>query len=76
MYRVAVEDMLGIRIEKDRMTIAPCLPASWTEFRFSYRRNSTTWKVHAIGQSPDDSRSDSLNLIEDNQEHDVELGFR
>ena len=76
MYRVAVENMLGIRIESNRLTIAPSLPASWSEFRFRYRRNTTTWNVHVIRRMTGDARSDHLELIEDGGNHAVELGFR
>lgn len=75
MYRVAIEYMLGIRIEKDRLSIAPVLPPSWSHFRFTYRRNDTTWNVHAIRNSSDESRMDSLTLINDGGTHNVQLGF-
>ena len=75
MYRVAIEHMLGIRIEKSRLMISPSLPASWSEFRFRYRRNTTTWQVHAIRNSSEVSKICSVNLIEDGQEHHIELGF-
>jgi cyclic beta-1,2-glucan synthetase len=76
MYRVAIENMLGIRIESNRLSIAPVLPASWTQFRFSYRRNTTTWNVHAIRTSGNGSRSDSLTLVEDGELHNVQLEFQ
>lgn len=75
MYRVAIEDMLGIHIEIDQLTLKPALPADWNEFRFSYRRNSTTWQVRVIRDTARISGSDTLHLVENGRQHDVELRF-
>jgi cyclic beta-1,2-glucan synthetase len=37
MYRIAVENMLGLRREADRLLVNPCIPPAWTEFRVTYR---------------------------------------
>jgi cellobiose phosphorylase len=37
MYRIAVENMLGLRREGERLRVNPCIPPSWTEFRVTYR---------------------------------------
>ncbi|MCA9009219.1 MAG: hypothetical protein KDB01_05700 [Planctomycetaceae bacterium] len=75
MYRVAIENILGIHIEKDQLTLRPAVPADWNEFRFSYRRNSTTWQVRAIRDAARSTGSGTLRLIEDGLQHDVELRF-
>jgi cyclic beta-1,2-glucan synthetase len=75
MYRVAIENMLGIHIEKDQLTLNPALPSDWNEFRFSYRRNTTTWHVRAIRDAARSTGSGTLRLIEDGLQHDVELRF-
>lgn len=75
MYRVAIEDMLGIRVDGSKLTLAPALPGNWNEFRFTYRRNKTTWQVHAIREAPMGSRNDTLTLSEDGKLHNVELRF-
>ena len=37
MYRLVVESLLGLRLEGDRLRIAPCLPPEWTGFTLRYR---------------------------------------
>ena len=37
MYRIAVENMLGLQREGARLHVAPCVPPSWTEFKVTYR---------------------------------------
>ncbi len=76
MYRVAIANMLGIRIENDRLTIAPVLPSNWSQFRFRYRRNATTWSVHAIRTAGTESITDSIELVDDGGLHNVQLQFR
>jgi cyclic beta-1,2-glucan synthetase len=74
MYRIAIESQLGIHITKDELTIKPSVPADWTDFRFTWRRGSTTWNVHAKRRNKSDLPS-SFKLIEDAGEHDIVLGF-
>ena len=33
MYRLLVESLLGLRLEGDKLRIAPCLPVAWTTFK-------------------------------------------
>jgi cyclic beta-1,2-glucan synthetase len=39
LYRVAIETMLGFRLEGNRFTLQPCIPAGWKklEIKFSHR---------------------------------------
>ncbi len=36
MYRVGLEDILGFRVEKDRLFINPCIPKDWEEYSIRY----------------------------------------
>ncbi len=74
MYRIAIESQLGIQISKDRLTIKPSVPSDWMEFRFTYRRGTTIWKVHVKRRKGSDLSS-SFELLEDSGEHEVVLGF-
>jgi cellobiose phosphorylase len=42
LHRFIVEALLGIQIRGDRLTIAPCLPASWPGYRARLRRGEAT----------------------------------
>ena len=41
MYRLIVESLLGLRLEGDKLRLAPCLPASWPGFKLRYRYGDT-----------------------------------
>ncbi len=43
LYRVALESMLGLRMQGDRMSIDPCIPANWRSFTLSVHYGSTTY---------------------------------
>jgi cyclic beta-1,2-glucan synthetase len=46
MYRVALEDILGVRRVGDRIEIAPCIPRAWKRFEVSYG------SVHVVVENP------------------------
>jgi cyclic beta-1,2-glucan synthetase len=41
MYRIAVENMLGLKRQGQSLLIAPCVSPSWTEFKVVYRYGQT-----------------------------------
>jgi cyclic beta-1,2-glucan synthetase len=41
MYRAGLEYILGLRLEGDRLRIAPCIPRSWPGFTLELRRGQT-----------------------------------
>lgn len=45
MYRLMLESLLGIRLDIDRLIIAPCLPADWSELRIHYRYRATSYRI-------------------------------
>ena len=45
MYRVAVEAILGLRVEGDSLRFEPCVPADWAGYEVSYRFGSATYDV-------------------------------
>ena len=45
LYRVALESILGFRLEGDRLRLEPCIPATWTGFQISYRYRSATYHI-------------------------------
>jgi cyclic beta-1,2-glucan synthetase len=36
MYRIAIEDVLGLKRVGDSLQLSPCIPPSWTEFQVTY----------------------------------------
>jgi cyclic beta-1,2-glucan synthetase len=51
MYRVGLEAILGVRKRGDALTIAPCIPSAWPEYRIDYRYGSTTYEI--VVRNPD-----------------------
>ena len=45
MYRLVVESLLGVTLERDCLRFAPCLPAHWTAFTMRYRYRETTYDI-------------------------------
>ena len=53
LYRVAVESILGLRKDGDRITVAPSLPSSWNGFDASLRLGEAEYRIKvARGISP------------------------
>jgi len=84
MYRLIVESLLGLRLEVDKLRVAPCLPADWEAFKVHYRYRDTVYhitvrqtdgvksgvKVTVDGVKQPDR---SILLIDDRREHNVEV---
>ena len=84
MYRLIVESLLGLRLEGDKLSFAPCLPADWKEFKVHYRYRETVYHITVLQtRSVADKSSVTINrverhgntisLIDDRQEHSVEV---
>jgi cyclic beta-1,2-glucan synthetase len=88
MYRLLVEDLLGIRLEVDTLTFAPLLPAEWNEYTLHYRYRNTFYHIRVVKRGPQATQVQrvvldgveqpdrSLHLVDDGQEHPavVEVG--
>jgi cyclic beta-1,2-glucan synthetase len=75
MYRLLVESLLGVRREGSALRIAPCLPADWPGFKLRYRFGSTFYdiEVHNQGAEGGARGEHTIALVDDGQEHRVEL---
>jgi cellobiose phosphorylase len=88
MYRLLVEDLLGLRLEVDALSFSPLLPAEWGQYTLHYRYRNTFYHIRVIkrsGQAWDIQRvllddveqaDRRIHLIDDCQEHHavVEVG--
>ena len=45
MYRAALENILGFKLQGDRLRIDPCIPRGWREFEIIYRHGATTYRI-------------------------------
>jgi cellobiose phosphorylase len=81
LYRLMVESLLGLRLEVDKLHLAPCLPADWQAFTVHYRHRETVYHIHATRSADDGGMAVVLDGIEqhdpvipltdDRQEHTV-----
>jgi cellobiose phosphorylase len=45
LYRVALEAILGFRLEGSTLRLDPCIPRGWPGFELNYRHRSTAYRV-------------------------------
>jgi cyclic beta-1,2-glucan synthetase len=88
MYRLILESLLGLRLEVDRLHVAPCLPAHWGALKIHYRYRETVYHIDIVqahvgkGGRPDETGltvdgveqdEQAIPLIDDHREHSVEV---
>ncbi len=80
MYRLIIESLLGLRLEVDKLHIAPCLPSHWPGFKLHYRYRETVYHIAVVqdgvaGLSVDGVDLDALAipLLDDHRDHNVEV---
>jgi cyclic beta-1,2-glucan synthetase len=83
MYRLILESLLGLRLETDKLSFAPCLPGDWESFKMHYRYRETVYHIIVL-QTRDGSmasvtadgveQSDmAISLVDDQREHSAEI---
>jgi cyclic beta-1,2-glucan synthetase len=51
MYRVWIEEVLGLKLRGNRLRIEPVIPSSWERFTLHYRRGETHYEINV--ENPD-----------------------
>ena len=84
LYRLIVESLLGLKLEVDKLRLAPCLPADWEGFKMRYRYRGTIYHITVLqirGANNETSvtvdsiaqRDLVIPLVDDRLEHSVEV---
>jgi cellobiose phosphorylase len=84
MYRLIVESILGLRLEADKLHVAPCIPAHWASFTMNYRYRETVYHITVCQTRTADGvtmltvddivRHDLvIPLVDDRQKHEVDM---
>jgi len=88
MYRLLIEDLLGVNLEDDQLRLAPRIPKAWETFKIHYRYRQTAYHItinrlatdapdaallHLDGQ---ELAGTVIPLRDDRQEHFVEMNVR
>ena len=68
MYRLIVESLLGLRLEKDKLRFVPCLPADWTAFTVHYRYRETVY--HIVVMNTRDGNGETGVTVDGVKQHD------
>jgi cellobiose phosphorylase len=45
MYRIWIEEVLGLQVRGDSLTLNPCIPKNWDGFTLRYRRGKTLYEI-------------------------------
>jgi cyclic beta-1,2-glucan synthetase len=88
MYRLAVESLLGLRLEHDRLRVEPLVPPGWEGFEIHYRYRQSVYHIHVRNLGGAGSRrrivtrvtcdgtpqpEGTIPLSDDGQEHHAEV---
>ena len=84
MYRLILESLLGLRLEKDKLRIAPCLPEDWETFKVHYRYRETVYHIGVLQTRAENGEMSVIvdgveqpdkviPLVDDRKEHTVEV---
>jgi cellobiose phosphorylase len=89
MYRLVLESLLGLRLDVDRLHVAPCLPAQWDGLKIHYRYRETVYHIAVVQTHTSDGRDTHaetrvtvdgveqegrvIPLVDDHREHWVEV---
>ncbi len=91
MYRLVLESLLGLRLEGDRLYLAPCLPAEWPSYTMDYRYRATQYRIVVTQTDAGAGLGDlitrmtidgveeagnAVRLLDDGREHRVEVHVR
>lgn len=81
MYRSAVENILGFRIQDQKIKLNPCIPKKWPGFEMNFRSGETLYKIKVVNNSPSKKYEldgapidgDSIPLLADGKAHELIL---
>jgi cyclic beta-1,2-glucan synthetase len=83
MYRLIIENVVGLQLKVNTLSFNPCIPAEWKQFKVHYRFRETVYHIAFSQVKPNGEirvtvdgaeREDrSVALNDDHQEHFVEI---
>ncbi len=56
LYRLILESLLGLRIEANLLSFAPCLPPDWDAFTLNYRYRSTMYHITVVQEDGENGK--------------------
>ncbi len=67
MYRIAVENILGLTLIRNTLLIEPCIPRSWPKFEATLTRAGA--RLNIVVENPDGVQTGVVRVEVDGQEH-------
>ncbi len=66
MYRLAVETLIGLHLEVDKLRLAPLIPAGWESYKIHYRYRETFYHitVKQVAKGPEPMVRATLDGVE------------
>lgn len=75
MYRAGVEFILGLQISGNELTLKPCVPPDWSQFKIHYRHRSSTYIIHIEIRTTAITEAKKVTLVDDGRLHELNLKF-
>ena len=83
-YRCGINNILGININKNVLSLNPCIPDEWNEYFFRYKYYSSVYNINVINKfkSNDvkevkingiEQNDSNIQLIDNNKIYDIEI---
>ncbi len=70
-YKTGIENILGLRLNGDQLTLDPRVPTDWPQFTIRYRYGNSVYIIryhHSKSFSPQ-----TFTLVDDGQEHEIAI---
>lgn len=81
LYHCVIEEMLGLVLRGDQLTLSPCVPSDWERYSFTLQRGNTTWHIsmeRTLEQTTVDGivwQKPSIPLADDGKVHQIRSPF-
>lgn len=83
-YRCGINHILGICINKNVLSLKPCIPDEWEEYYFRYQYDSSIYNIKVINQFKSNNVREvringtlqddfNIQLIDNNKIYDIEI---
>ena len=85
LYKAGIENIIGFKIQKNKIYIEPCIPTEWKEYDIRYRYNKSIYNIKVknpngknvgtekIVVDGKEIKEKFINLVDDNNIHSIEI---
>ncbi len=75
LYRAGIEYILGFQVSGNELTIKPCVPPDWKQFKIRYQFGASTYVFQIEFKTPATNETKKITLVDDGKKHELELVF-